>query len=537
MTIKNRFSRYIAALSACLMLSTSGMVLAAELPDLHALQTLTRGNGGEPESLDPALAQSVGASNIMRDLFEGLTSISADGKLVPGMAASWERTDPTTWIFTLREAYWSNGDRVTAEDFVFAWRRLFDPTTASIYASTFQPMVVNAQAIQKSERAPDALGVRALSSDVLEVSTPFPIPFFDEVLAHAAFFPVHRATIESLGAQWTRPGNLVGNGAFKLSEWRVNDRIVLDKNPAYWDATNVHLTRVSYLAVEDPAAEVKLYLSGESDFTDSLPAGSYAQHEKARPDELHNSSTLGLRYYSLNNEDPLLKDRRVRQALSMVIDRDILTERILADGQAPAYGVLVDGVSGADDVPYDWAEWPMQKRVQAAQALLKEAGVAPGTRLSLAYNTSDYHKKMALFVASEWKTKLGLDTVLENMEFRVLLKRRNAGQYQIARDGWVADFTDATSMLTVVRCEAAQNSNRSCNLQAESLIDQAEHTSEEHERHTLLTRAAALIMQDYPMIPISQLTHPRLIKTYVGGFGDGNPLERYRSRDLFILKH
>lgn len=537
MTIKNHVSRYVAAFSAGLILSTSCAAIAADLPDLHSVQMLTRGNGGEPESLDPALAQSVGASNVMRDLFEGLTSIAADGKLMPGMASSWERTDPTTWLFTLREARWSNGDPVTAEDFVFAWRRLFDPTTAAIYASTFQPLVLNASAVLKGERPPETLGVRALSPTLLEVRTAHPTPFFDEVLAHAAFFPVHRATVQSHGAHWTRPGNLVGNGAFTLSEWHVNDRIILEKNPAYWDATNVHLTRVNYLAVEDPAAEIKLYLSGETDFTNSLPAGSYRQHEKARPDELHNSLTLGLRYYSLNNEDPLLKDRRVRQALSMVIDRDILTGRILADGQPLAYGVLVDGISGADNVPYDWTEWPMKKRVETAQALLSQAGVAVGTRLSIAYNTSDYHKKMALFVASEWKTKLGLDTVLENMEFRVLLKRRNAGQYQVARDGWVADFTDATSMFTIVRCHAEQNSNRSCNPEAESLIEQAENSGDDEQRHALLTRAAGLIMQDYPMIPISQFTHPRLIKPYVGGYDDGNPLERYRSRDLYIVKH
>ncbi|MBJ7264518.1 MAG: peptide ABC transporter substrate-binding protein, partial [Burkholderiaceae bacterium] len=236
-------------------------------------------------------------------------------------------------------------------------------------------------------------------------------------------------------------------------------------------------------------------------------------------------------------EDPVLKDVRVRQALSMVIDRDIMAQRIVDDGSIPAYSVLVRGVEGGSPTTYDWASWPMEKRVQHAQALLKEAGIKPKTRLSLVYNTSDYHKKMALFVASEWRTKLGLNTDLENMEFRALIHRRQAGEYQVARDAWIADYNDAFSLLTVVRCDSVQNSSRSCHREGDNLILAAQAELDPASRSAMQTRATEMIMLDYPVIPVLQSTSPRLVKPYVGGYGDDNPLDRYRSRDFYIQKH
>ena len=215
---------------------------------------------------------------------------------------------------------------------------------------------------------------------------------------------------------------------------------------------------------------------------------------------------LGLRYYSFNNKDPLLKDVRVRQALSMVIDRDILAQRVTADGQIPAYGVIVKGVKGADVTAYDWSTWPMAKRVEEAKKLLAQAGVKPGTTLHFAMNTSDYHKKMAIFAASEWKTKLGLDTQIDAMEFKVLIKKRHAGDYQIARNGWVADYNDATTFLQLVQCGSDQNDNGNCNPKADALIKEANATTDQAKRTQLQTQAAKLVMDDYPILPLLQYT-------------------------------
>jgi oligopeptide transport system substrate-binding protein len=299
----------------------------------------------------------------------------------------------------------------------------------------------------------------------------------------------------------------------------------------------VQLTQMTYLPIEDGNADVKLFESGENDWVYQLPPGTYDKYKQQYPKEIRNAPMLGLRYYSLNNADPLFKDIRVRKALSMVIDRDILSQRVTADGQVAAYGVIVAGVSGADVTAYDWAKWPMAKKVAEAKKLLADAGVAPGTKVKFAYNTSDYHKKMAIFAASEWKTKLGLDTDMEAMEFKVLIKKRNDRDYQMARNGWVADYNDATTFLTLVQCDSDQNSQGNCNRKAEALIDEGNKSLDPAKRKALLTQAAKLVMEDYPMIPLLQYTVPRLVKQYVGGYSITNSLDRYRAKDLYIIKH
>jgi oligopeptide transport system substrate-binding protein len=233
----------------------------------------------------------------------------------------------------------------------------------------------------------------------------------------------------------------------------------------------------------------------------------------------------------------VFKDVRVRKALSLVIDRDILAQKVTADGQFPAYSVMVNGISGADVTPYEWSTWPMAKRVAEAKSLLEKAGIKPGTKFTFTYNTSEYHKKMAVFAASEWKTKLGLDIDTESMEFKVLLKKRHDGAFQIARNGWVADYNDATTFLTLVRCDSDQNDNRNCNRQAEALIEQGSQSTDVVKRKKLLTQASKMIMDDYPMLPLLQYSTPRLVKAYVGGYSLLNALDRFRSKDLYIIKH
>ncbi len=518
-----------------------GLAMAATLPagtQLHAKQELTRNNGSEPETLDPALASGVPANNVIRDLFEGLTAVDSNGKIVPGVASSWKQTDPLTWVFTLRkDAKWSNGEPVTAEDFVYGIRRFVDPATASKYAATYGVFVQNAKDVIDGKKPPSELGVKAIDAFTLEIKTPYPVGFLPDVVSNLQMGPVHKATIDKFGKDWTKPGNIVGNGAFTLKDWQVNSKIVLAKNTRYWDNQNVQLTQMTYLPIEDGNADVKLYESGENDWVYQLPPGTYDKYKAQYPKDIRNTNMLGLRYYSLNNADKLFKDVRVRKALSMVIDRDILAQKVTADGQIPSYGVIVKGISGADVTEYDWAKWPMAKKVEEAKKLLKEAGVAPGTKVVFAYNTSDYHKKMAIFAQSEWKTKLGLDTEMEAMEFKVLIKKRNDRDYQMARNGWIADYNDATTFLTLVQCDSDQNSQGNCNRKAEALIDEGNKSMDPAKRKQLLTQAAKTIMDDYPMIPLLQYTVPRLVKPYVGGYSQTNALDRYRAKDLYIIKH
>ncbi|MDQ6880898.1 MAG: peptide ABC transporter substrate-binding protein [Pseudomonadota bacterium] len=514
---------------------------AATIPagaQLNPTQTLVRNNGSEPESMDPAIAESVGANNLTRDLFEGLTATDATGKTVPGAAESWKQTGPLTWIFKLRQgAKWSNGEPVTAQDFVFGIRRFVDPKTASTYAATFGMFLANGQEVALGKEPIADIGVKALDQFTVEIKTAFPVSFLPSLMSNTQLGPINQHVLEKFGKDWTKPGNLVGNGAFVLKEWQVNSKVVLEKNPQYWDAKNVQLTRVTFLPVEDGNADVKLYESGENEWVYQLPPGTFDKYKQQFPREIRNGPMLGLRYYSFQTQNPAFKDVRVRKALSMVIDRDILAKKVTADGQVPAYGVVVQGTAGADVTTYNWAGWPMEKRVAEARRLLAEAGVKLGTKVRFTYNNSEYHKKMAIFAASEWKSKLGLDTEMDSLEFKVLLRRRHDGEFQIARHGWVADYNDVTSFLTLVQCGSDSNDNKNCNKRADELMQQGNTSLDPAKRKALLTEAARLVMVDYPMIPLMQYTLPRLLKAYVGGYDESNPMDRYRSKDFYIVKH
>lgn len=539
--MKKTMTISVLAASVALGLGVSGAAFAAKVPagtPLAAKQEIVRNNGSEAESLDPAIAESVGANNLVRDLFEGLTATDNEGRVVPGVAESWKQKDPTTWVFTLRKnAKWSDGSSVTADDFVYGIRRFLDPKTASTYATTYGTFLLNGVEAAEGKKPVSDVGVKALDKFTLEIKTPYPVAFLPEVVSNGQLGPVPKAAIDKFGKDWVKPGNMVSNGAFVLKEWQVNSKVVLAKNLQYWDNKNVQLTRVTYLPIEDGFADVKMFLSGENDWVYQLPPGTYEKYKAELPKDIRNAPMLGLRYYGLNHKDPVMKDVRVRKALNMVIDRDILATKITADGQVPAYSAIVRGTSGADVTSYDWAKWPMAQRVAEAKKLLAAAGVKPGSKVKFSYNTSEYHKKMAIFAASEWKTKLGLNTELENMEFKVLLKKRHDGEYQIGRNGWVADYNDATTFLTLVQCGSEQNDNFNCNPKAEALIKQGNLAQNPAQRKQLLTQATKLIMDDYPMIPLLQYTVPRLVKSYVGGYTTKNPMDRYRSKDLYIIKH
>ena len=527
---------FAAALAACVLTPAAAAIIPPGT-QLSPRQELVRNNGDEPETMDPALTESVVSASILLDLFEGLTASEQHGDIVPGVAESWKQVDATTWVFKLRRnAAWSDGRPVTAEDFVWSWRRLVDPKTSAENAFTFGAYLLNGAAIVEGKKPAGQLGVRAIDAQTLEIRTAGAVPFLPAALAVAEFLPQPRGAVEKFGKEWTKPGNMVSNGAYVLKDWQVNGKIAIEKNPRYWDAANVQLTRVTYLCVEDTNADLKLYQSGEEDIMLRLPAGVYGALKAQYPAELRSGPLLALRFYEMNGEDPLLKDVRVRKALSMVLDRDVLAGKVTADGQVPVYGLAVKGMAGFQPTRYDWADWPMDKRVAEARSLLAAAGVKPGTRVKLTYVSSDYHKRMSIFAASEWKTKLGLETEITSLEYKVLAQTRHAGGFQMADSGWVAEFNDASQFLPLVQCGADANVDRSCNRKVDELVVQGNLSTDPARREALLTQAARLAMDDYPMIPTLQYTLPRLVKPWVGGY-EANGLGHQRSKDLYIMKH
>ena len=268
---KPSLARALAALAAA---AACAGVQAAVIPPgtvLAARQEMVRNNGAEPESLDPAYIESVNAGEITRDLFEGLTSSDHHSNVVPGVAESWKQVDATTWVFKLRKnAVWSNGTPVTAEDFVYSWRRFLDPKTAAKIATTYGIYLANGLDVVNGKKPVTDLGVRAIDAQTLEVRTAGPVPFLPALVAVAQYGPQPRAIVEKFGKDWTKPGNMVSNGAYVLKDWQVNSKVVVEKNPTYWDAANVQLTRVTFLCVEDGNADLKLYQSGENDFMQQI---------------------------------------------------------------------------------------------------------------------------------------------------------------------------------------------------------------------------------------------------------------------------
>ncbi|MGI4983354.1 MAG: peptide ABC transporter substrate-binding protein, partial [Janthinobacterium lividum] len=342
------YSRAAAWLVAGVMsgvLSAPTLATAASIPagvTLAPNQVLIRNNGSEVETLDPNLAETVPAHAILADLFEGLTANDNHGATVPGVAEKWEQKDPTTWIFHLRKnAKWSNGETITAGDFVYSMQRFVDPKTASSYASTYGIFLTNGADIIAGKKPVASLGVRAIDATTLEIKTPYPVPFLPDVMANTNLAPLNKASIEKNGANWTKPGNIVTNGAFTLKSWQVNDRVVVVKNPQYWDAANVQLTQITFLPIESEDADVKMFQSGSEDWEYQLPPGAFPRLKQEYPKDIRNVPMLGLRYFTFNMKDALLKDVRVRQALSMVIDRDVLAQHVTAGGEIPAYGLIV----------------------------------------------------------------------------------------------------------------------------------------------------------------------------------------------------
>ncbi len=332
----------------------------------QADEVYRRGEPGEPETLDPQKTQTVVEADIVYDLFEGLLTYDADGKLVPGVALSWTvSADGLTYDFDLREESWSNGDPLTAEDFVFSFRRLLDPATGAPYASLFF-VIKNAEAVAQGRAAPGALGVRALDAHRLEIALARPTPYFLGLLAHQTAVPVHRASLEADGRDFTRPGKLISNGAYGLEAYRPNDRLTLRRNPRFHDAAHVAIEQEDILPLEDRSAAIRRFEAGEIDSYSDVPADQIGFLRQRFGDQLHLAASLGVYYYAFNTKKPPFDDARVRLALSMTIDREFLAETIWGGSMLPAYALTPPGVAGIGPVAPNFAALaPIDAETQA----------------------------------------------------------------------------------------------------------------------------------------------------------------------------
>ncbi len=510
---------------------------AASNLNLAAVQELVRGNGAEPASLDPHITEGVPESHLIRDLLEGLVNQDADGGTVPGVAESWETSDNKTFLFHLRKnARWSNGDPVTAHDFVYSFRRAADPATASPYAWYLEmTTMVNAAAIIAGKSKPDTLGVEALDDHTLKVSLEQVVPYLVKMMAHTTVKPVHRATIEKYGNQWTRPGNYVSNGAYKLSAWVVNERIEMVRNEKYWDNENTTINKVTYLPIEDQVTEMNRFLAGEIDFTYEVPLEHFKRLQKEHPESVLIAGSLCVYHYEFNNKKAPFDDVRVRKALSYAIDREIITDKVLGQGQIPAYSFTPEIVDGFVPPVNAVSAMSQQQRNKKAKQLLEEAGYGDRQlELTLLYNTSGIHKKIALAVAQMWKKALGVKVKLENQEWKTYLQTRRDGNQEVSRAGWCGDYNEASTFLSLLQSNNSSNTAFYYSDTYDGIMKQALNAKTSDARNQFYSSAEQTMAQDMPIAPIFHYVKTRLISPRVGGFPVNNAEEKVYSKDLYI---
>ena len=513
----------------------------AKPDNLAEKQILRRGNGSEVQTLDPHKAEGVPASNILRDLYEGLTIEDPDGKVIPGAAESWEISDDgTVYTFHMRKnGKWSNGDPVTAHDFVFGLRRSVDPATGSQYSQILAP-ILNTEAIIAGTKPVDSLGVAAVDDQTLQITLKAATPYLLGLLNHSTTYPVHQGNIKKHGGQFSRPGKLVGNGAYNLKEWVVQSHIVLERNPLYWDNDKTIIEKVSFLPIEDASTELKRYRAGELDITGTIPLGQLNWVKKNLPGELHISPTLGTYYYGFNLTQAPFKDNlKLRQALSMAVDRDILTEKITKAGEIPAFGWVPPGVNDYTSQQLDYANLSKAERIKKAKQLYKEAGYSKGSPLVLEirYNTSEGHKKVAIAISAMWKMNLGIKTKLINEEWKVFLENRKQKKLtQAFRGGWIGDYNDAFTFAELMQSDHGINDSGYNNPDYDKLLEQAATESDMEKRRGIMEEAERMLLKDHAIMPLYFYVTKHLIKPYVEGY-QPNILDHTYSKNLWIVKH
>ncbi|WP_439153840.1 peptide ABC transporter substrate-binding protein [Yoonia sp.] len=540
MTLKTR----LMATSAAILIAATGAANA----DAHAThpvtgetlasdQTFTYRVGDESPSYDPGLVEDVDGSDVVRDLFEGLMNQDAAGNLIPGVATGYTVSDDKlVYTFTLRDnAKWSNGDPVTAGDFVYAWRRAASPELASPYSWYIELMSIeNASTVIAGDMAPSELGVTAIDDTTLQVRLSQPLPYFAQMVTHGTTFPVHQATVEAHGSDWVLPENMVSNGAYVLTEFVPQERLVRERNPMYWNNDATILDKVVKLVVADENVALTRYLAGELDRTD-VPAGQFPRLSEQYPDQAVSVPQACSYYYMFNLRDNApdhIQDPNVRKALSLAIDRDIITGAVLAGGQKPAYTFTHWATAGFETPDIPMASMTQDERNEMAQELLTQAGYGSDNPLSidLVYNTDESHKSVALAVSQMWKQTLGVETTLANQEWQTFLEARGSGDYEVARGGWCADYNEASTFLDLMQSESGYNDSKYINPEVDALLAEAK-TSDNPQ--PLYDRVEEFIAQDTPIIPIYHYAAVDMFASDLKGWPYENFEQNWYSRDLY----
>ena len=527
-----RFAHSFSTLTLVAALAFGATTASAEM-------VLNRGNSGDPETLDPQKTSTVYEGNILRDLFEGLVIHSAAAKIQPGVATTWSTSaDGLTWTFKLRpNAKWSNGEPVTADDFVYSYRRMMNAATGSQYANMLF-IIKNAEDVNKGKAPPEELGVKAVDATTLQFTLSGPTPYFIELLAHQSSFPVNRTAVEKFGKDWVKPENFVSNGAFVLKENVPHDHITIVRNAAHYDAAKVKLDKVVYVPTEDRAGALRRFQAGEIDMNDDVPTDQIKFIRQNLKAEFRPTAYLGTYYFVFNTKKPPFDDARIRQALSLMIDREFLAEEIWGGTMLPGYSMVPEG-TGTYGTPSWWPAKDLSpaEREDKAKALMKAAGFGPGgkpLKLEIRYNTSENHKKTSVALADMWKP-LNVEVSLVNTDIKTHYAHLREHQpFDVARAGWIADYNDAQNFLFLGETATkALNYAQYSNPAYDALMAKAATEADPAKRSGVLHDAEKILMTDEPYLVLMTYMSKQMVAKKVKGW-EPNTLDYHPSRFLWV---
>ncbi len=485
-------------------------------------QVIIYNDGAEPETIDPHRSTGIPEANIELQVFEGLTRLNEHTKPVPGIAEKWEvSADGLHYTFHLRDAKWSNGDMVTAQDFEFAWRRALSPKLASEYAYQLY-YIKNGRAYNEGKITdPSQLGVKAKDAKTLEVTLEAPTPYFLSLCGFPTLMPVDKKVVEKNPDWATKSDTYVGNGAFILKEWSHKEKMVFVKNPLYWDAKNVKLQRLEYTLIEEPATSLAMYETGKLDYSDGVPLPEIDRLKAETGDKkLKVGGTLTTGYYLFNVHRKPFTDKRVRRALAMALNRQIIIDKILKLGQKPAFAFVPYGIPDVEegsDFRKAGGDY-FKEDVAEAKKLLAEAGYPDGKNfpeVSLLYNTSESHKQLAEVVQQMFKKNLGVQIQLVNQEWKVYLQSTQQMNYDMARAGWVGDYIDPMTFLDMWVTGGGNNRCGFSDKRYDGLISAAKHEVDQKKRLQMLHDAEKLLMEEMPIMPTTFGVDAYLMRDYV----------------------
>lgn len=482
------------------------------------------GNGSEPKGIDPHLVTGVPENKIISALLEGLVAYHPDNDLKssPGMAERWEsNADFTKWTFHLRDAKWTNGDPVRAQDFVYSWQRILSPELGAEYAPMLY-VIKNGEAFNTGKLKDfSQVGVKALDDKTLEVTLAGSTSYFPLMLQHYSFFPVNPRAVEAHGGMtdrqsgWSTFDNFVGNGPFKLKQWVTNQVIEVDRNPTYWDAKTVKLKGIKFFPIDNVSAEETMFRNNRLHITNTVFPDKIPVFAKKMPAQLRNEPYLGTYFYRINVTRKPFNDPRVRRALALSLDKQLLVDKVTKGGQAPATGFVPTGIPGYEAskvVAFNPAE---------ARRLLAEAGYPGGKgfpKTEIMINTSESHRKIAEAVQELWRRELGINVGIYNQEWKVYLDNQTSLNYDLSRSGWIADYAHPSTFVDMFTTGNGNNDTGWSNKRYDALIEAARKAPNEEERVRLMHDAEGVLLTDMPIIPIYWYTRVYLLDTQVKGW-------------------